>query len=156
MRIHLVFKGMLQSWSGENKWTDTRKTELIPIESAVYGLLACALGVWREDKAGLQGLKDRVSVFVENRQEEASVFTDYQIFAPLIEGEKIPTVNGTGKDRGPIIKKEYLEDTVCRAVIEGEESAIREIAEALCHPVYPYYLGRACCTPSRFVIEKIE
>ena len=45
----------LQSWGADSKF-ETRKTEREPTKSGVIGLLAAALGLRRDDDAGLQPL----------------------------------------------------------------------------------------------------
>lgn len=161
--ITLRFSGILQSWGAPEPWESQRKTEYMPTDDAIYGLLGCALGIKRDDVVSLNGLKEKVRVIsswsdnniIDNR------LYDYQTVG-LMGGKGHLVAKGGVKNIGGIVEtiqeeKEYLEDAeryVKLECIDEETKAL--LTDAILHPVYPYYLGRYCCTPSKCLLMKEE
>lgn len=124
----------LQSWGSDSKF-ETRKTDRMPTKSGVIGLLAAALGLRRDDTAGLTRLNQLR--FAVRTDREGSLLVDFHT-ATREEG-KPPYVT----------YRHYLQDAVFLAGLESEEDALlRELEAALRHPVYPLYLGRRSCPPT--------
>ena len=123
----------LQSWGSDSKF-ETRKTERVPTKSGVIGLLAAALGLRRDDAAGLARL-NRLR-FAVRADRGGSLLVDFH----------------TAKSSGGtsyITYRHYLQDAVFLAGVESDDEALlRELENALRHPAYPLYLGRRSCPPT--------
>lgn len=123
----------LQSWGAESKF-DIRQTEREPSKSGVVGLLAAALGVPRDDEQALQALSAlRFGVRVEQ------------------EGELLHDFHMARKDHKTsyLTHRYYLADAAFLVGLEsGDEDYLHMLGDALCHPVFPLYLGRRSCPPT--------
>lgn len=168
--LHLQFRGILQSWGIREEWMVKRRTASYPTESAVLGLIECALGIDRNDEESRKTLRDRISVIPRSEgvnkklvDEQTISIADYE--REGIEVNGFPCAGGGIKrtNAGTVLSetftKQYVEDCVnkpLRADVEGDDETIAQIQYALLHPVYPYYLGRYCCTPCGPVIVPTE
>lgn len=141
----------LQAWGLDSKF-DMRQTEREPTKSGVLGLVACAMGIRRDDAKGLlrlQGLSFGVRV-----EQEGKLLRDYHIAKSYKMSDKSGLVKLDGRTGRPTIDKPYLTqryylaDAVFLAALSGEDALIAEIAEALGHPAFPLYLGRRSCPPT--------
>ena len=125
----------LQSWGADSKF-ETRKTNREPTKSGVIGLLAAALGLRRDDAAGLARLNGLH--FAVRADREGSLLVDFHT-ANREEDRK--------KGKAPYVTyRHYLQDAVFLVGLESEDTALlQELETALKHPVYPLYLGRRSC-----------
>lgn len=128
----------LQSWGADSKF-ETRKTNREPTKSGVIGLLAAALGLRRDDAAGLARLNGLH--FAVRADREGSLLVDFHT-ANREEDRK--------KGKAPYVTyRHYLQDAVFLVGLESEDTALlQELETALKHPVYPLYLGRRSCPPT--------
>lgn len=127
----------LQSWGADSKF-ETRKTNREPTKSGVIGLLAAALGLRRDDAAGIARLNGLH--FAVRADREGSLLVDFHT-ANREEDRK--------KGKAPYVTyRHYLQDAVFLVGLESEDTALlQELETALKHPVYPLYLGRRSCPP---------
>ena len=122
----------LQSWGADSKF-ETRKTNREPTKSGIIGLLAAALGLRRDDAAGLARLNGLH--FAVRADREGSLLVDFH--------------TAKSRDTSYVTYRHYLQDAVFLAGLEsGDEALLRELEAALRHPVYPLYLGRRSCPPT--------
>lgn len=128
----------LQSWGADSKF-ETRKTNREPTKSGIIGLLAAALGLRRDDAAGLARLNGLH--FAVRADREGSLLVDFHT-ANREEDRK--------KGKAPYVTyRHYLQDAVFLVGLESEDTALlQELETALKHPVYPLYLGRRSCPPT--------
>ena len=128
----------LQAWGADSKF-ETRKTNREPTKSGVIGLLAAALGLRRDDAAGLARLNGLH--FAVRADREGSLLVDFHT-ANREEDRK--------KGKAPYVTyRHYLQDAVFLVGLESEDTALlQELETALKHPVYPLYLGRRSCPPT--------
>lgn len=128
----------LQSWGADSKF-ETRKTNREPTKSGVVGLLAAALGLRRDDAAGLARLNGLH--FAVRADREGSLLVDFHT-ANREEDRK--------KGKAPYVTyRHYLQDAVFLVGLESEDTALlQELETALKYPVYPLYLGRRSCPPT--------
>ena len=108
-------------------------------KSGVIGLLAAALGLRRDDAAGLARLNGLH--FAVRADREGSLLVDFHT-ANREEDRK--------KGKAPYVTyRHYLQDAVFLVGLESEDTALlQELETALKHPVYPLYLGRRSCPPT--------
>lgn len=128
----------LQSWGADSKF-ETRKTNREPTKSGVLGMLAAALGLRRDDDAGLARLSGLR--FAVRADREGSLLVDFH--TAIREEDR-------QKGKAPYVTyRHYLQDAVFLVGLESEDAALlEELKEALRHPVYPLYLGRRSCPPT--------
>lgn len=128
----------LQAWGSDSKF-ETRKTDREPTKSGVIGLLAAALGLRRDDTAGLARLNGLR--FAVRADREGGLLVDFH--TANREEDRL-------KGKAPYVTyRHYLEDAVFLAGLESEDEALlQELEVALRHPVYPLYLGRRSCPPT--------
>ena len=128
----------LQSWGADSQF-ENRKTNREPTKSGIIGLLAAALGLRRDDAAGLARLNGLH--FAVRADREGSLLVDFHT-ANREEDRK--------KGKAPYVTyRHYLQDAVFLVGLESEDTALlQELETALKHPVYPLYLGRRSCPPT--------
>lgn len=132
----LRLTGPVQSW-GERSRYARRETASEPTKSGIIGLLASALGRRRTDPIeDLAGLTFGVRV-----DQPGSLLRDFQTARSL-----------DGTRSMPLAVRYYLTDARFVAAVEGPESMIDGLADALRKPTFPLYLGRRSCPPSEPVL----
>ncbi|MBM9624591.1 type I-E CRISPR-associated protein Cas5/CasD [Streptomyces zhihengii] len=133
--LTLRLAGPLQSW-GANARFSRRTTESAPTKSAVIGMLAAAVGVERGDDTRLAPI--------------AALRYGVRIDQPGIRMRDFHTAHHavTGKAM-PLSERFYLADAVFVAALEGDYTLLADLHSALRNPVYPPFLGRRSCPPSR-------
>ena len=134
----------LQAWGADSKF-DTRQTRREPSRSGVIGLLACALGIRRDDHAALQelsGLSFGVRV-----EQEGQLLRDYQTVKSY--KNRADFVQGLKPDDAYQTYRYYLMDAVFLAAVSSEDEELMcRLEHALRRPAFPLYLGRRSCPPT--------
>ena len=134
----------LQAWGVESKY-EIRQSAKEPSRSGVIGMIACAMGIRRDDARGLERLNQlRFGVRVDR---EGKLLKDYHIAKQY---KKLPDdyIAQKSDDTYQTIRY-YLSDAVFLAAVEStDDTLISEIDEAIRHPVFPLYLGRKSCPPT--------
>lgn len=122
----------LQAWGASSRFS-RRETRHEPTKSGVVGLLAAAQGLRRiDDLEHLASLRFGVRV-----DQPGNLLRDFQVARSLDESRTMP-----------LSYRYYLADAVFVAGVEGEDSLIEGLSEALQRPAFPLYLGRRSCPPS--------
>jgi CRISPR system Cascade subunit CasD len=167
----LRLEGPLQSWGSRARW-DVRDTQPEPTKSGVVGLLGCALGYGMGDRRLETELDSglRFGVRIEN---PGRITEDYQTitdFLPTAEGtykhSGIKTATSLEKLRSDpdttpstiISPRFYLEDAAFLIALEETESGaglLARCADALTNPIWPVYLGRKACVPTRPILDQL-
>ncbi|WP_274939450.1 type I-E CRISPR-associated protein Cas5/CasD [Chordicoccus furentiruminis] len=120
----------LQSWGDDSKF-NTRRTLSIPTRSGVLGMLASALGRRRDESC-----EDFRNVIMGVRVDQPGVLLrDFH----MVHGEK----------QADVTERYYMSDAVYLVGLYSEDTLqLAAFDKALCHPVFPLYLGRRSCPPS--------
>lgn len=140
----------LQSWGADSKF-EFRQTAREPSKSGVTGLLAAALGC-RRDELPEQLKALRMTV----RADQEGVLLDDYHTAQGIEHDGMGRIklNAGGALKYDnklkfVTHRQYLSDAVFVVALECEDAEyLRELADALRHPVFPLFLGRRACPPT--------
>lgn len=145
--VPIRLEGPLQAWG---VWCvgDHRPTLDAPTKTGVLGLVACCLGVTRDDTAALTHLHAscRVQVRVDRR---GARMVDDQTIQGLDEVEMADGHGRASKTRKTIqSKRTYLADASFVALVETDDAQAIRIAQALRTPAYVPFLGRKSCPPS--------
>lgn len=167
----LWLEAPLQSWGHDSKF-GRRDSLDFPTKSGVLGLLCCARGAAGEQTEWLRCWADL------DMQVEAYVPVDWQGNAtprlPLMrdfhmvgsgyddqdpwENLLIPKTSDGKKAVGGGTKmtyRYYLQDMAFAVILQGPESELKAVAEALQNPVWDLYLGRKNCVPTEFIFQGV-
>lgn len=123
----------MQSWGVGSKFNN-RMTNREPTRSGVIGMVACAMGIGRDDSLGEF---DELNFGVRIDQ-PGEIDRDFQMVHPE-EGIK---------GNPWLTHRYYLNDAVFLAALEGSDAFLTRIEEALRHPAFPIFLGRMACPPA--------
>lgn len=154
--LALLLDGPMQSWGHSSRF-ERRTTALHPTRSAVFGLLAAALGI---DKHGPNEASQlarfaslRVTTVALPRRNRRG---DELLMRRL---EDYHTVTGIRRASGKVdddatvqTYRHYLLDARFGVLLEGADSLLHEIACALRNPKWGVWLGRKCCLPATPVL----
>jgi CRISPR system Cascade subunit CasD len=123
----------LQSWGVESKF-DRRDTGRYPSKSGIIGLLAAALGRSREEP-----MEDLVALrFGVRIDQQGELLRDYHTAKSVKSAY--------------VTNRFYLSDAIFLCGLEGDDSKLHELEEALSTPKYPLFLGRRSCPPEGKVL----
>jgi len=160
MKQYLAFdlRAPMMSFGGVAT-ANMRTTESAPTKSAVLGLLACALGIPRHQRAMHHALANNtkmVTLAYRVGQTTPSYQRDFHT-VKWVEGPNksapMPTTR-KGAVHHPHVKtmlteRDYLIDHAFTVILEvGEALHIEDLCQALRKPHWPVYIGRKSCTPS--------
>ena len=154
----LRLEGPMQSWGDESKF-EYRRTRREPTKSGVTGMIASALGRRRTEP-----IDDLASLRFGVRVDREGVNTadyDYQITRAAKRTKTGYIEVGYGEyeieDKQTVLSNRYyLYDASFVAGLEGDEELLNSIAYAIQHPMWPLFLGRRSCPPSKPVLMRIS
>ena len=139
----LRLEGALQSWGEHSKWDD-RDTGSFPTKSGVIGLIACAMGLPREN-GEIADIASKLHMSVR-ADRPGTVLSDYH----TVQG--MPVIlnsEGTPRSANTIVSsRRYLQDASFLVVLSGPNDLLLRCFNALRDPVWQTYLGRKACVPS--------
>ena len=142
MVITFRLEGVLQSW-GDHSKLNYRDTSDFPTKSGVMGLLACAMGLKRDDPK-IPAMCSELTMAVR-ADRKGTIMVDYQNIGKTLQSD------GRITDRTLQTWRNYLQDASFFVVLEGEENLLDEIKMSLEQPAWVPYLGRKSC-PSNIPI----
>ena len=141
--LALCFDAPMQSWGQQSRFV-VRDTATEPTKSGVIGLIAAALGIARDDDAAIVELaRLRMGVRVDR---EGTVERDYHTV------QNVPDTEGK-HHRGVESWRYYLAGALFLTVLEGQETELRRLHQALANPRWPPYLGRRAFLPARPIVS---
>jgi CRISPR system Cascade subunit CasD len=118
----------LQSW-GEIAKFERRPTERRPTKSGIIGLVACAIGIRRNEPLDdLRGLR-----FGVRTDQPGILLRDYH--------------TAKGERDAYVTNRYYLSDAIFLVGLEGDEKLLETIDSAIKRPMFPLCLGRRACPP---------
>ena len=141
--LALCLDAPMQSWGVRSRGS-IRDTGQEPSKSGLVGLLGAALGIARDDTAGIAELAGlRLGVRVDR---EGILERDYHT------AQNVPTTAGGGH-RTVLSHRYYLADALFLVVLETEDAALlARIDEGLRKPVWPLFFGRRAFVPARALV----
>lgn len=144
----LRLAGPLQSWGTSSRFT-LRDTAREPSKSGVIGLLGAALGVPRDDEAGIARLaRLQMGVRVER---EGNLLTDFHtVGGGTVDGRTYGVARAKGGRGGTVVsRRDYLADAAFLVALEDDDAGLLgQLSVALERPFWPLCLGRRCCAPT--------
>lgn len=168
----LWLEAPMQSWGHDSRF-GRRDSLDFPTKSGVLGLICCARGASDEQVEWLAEWAERdmqVTAFVRSDREGNPVprlpllrdfqmvgsgYDDHDPWASLLipktsEGKK--AVGGGTK----MTYRYYLQEMTFAVVLQGPESELRVLVEALQNPAWDLYLGRKSCVPTEFISQGVH
>lgn len=149
----MYLSGPQQSWGCSSKFNE-RDTERFPTYSGIIGLIACAMGIERDDTESLAKLSElKMSVRIDQAGELRS---DWQVAhkQKLVMDKKNKTnsachkvVSDTGSNATYAARRSYLSDAKFVVGLTGENEIVERIASAVRNPKWAPYLGRKAFVP---------
>lgn len=144
--------GALQSWGvcTNLKYKDTEK---FPTKSGICGMIGAAMGLPKgSPESGKICEAIHFGAKTSKRMYERVLLDDYQ-FTNYSYGRLFDDTFPNEEKEAPTLKnieqhKSYILDGCFLVVLSGEDSLLEQIHAAFLDPVYPLFLGRACCIPS--------
>lgn len=153
--IFLRLEGPLQSWGERGRWS-VRDTAPHPTKSGIIGLIACALGYREDEDIRPLSQKTRLGIRVDA---PGTLITDYHTIGggydrpALLTAQGKPKKTPAGEPHTELSHRDYLCEASFLAALQIRDSAdeplIEQMAHALQNPVWPLFLGRKACIPSR-------
>lgn len=153
--LFLRLEGPLQAWGERGRWS-VRDTATEPTKSGVIGLIACAMGYNSDEQLRALSENTRMGVRCDA---PGRLITDYHTVGggydlpALLTAEGKPKIS-SGRPHTEITWRDYVCDASFLVALQAEQEAlIEQMAQALQNPVWPIYLGRKSCPPSRPVYD---
>lgn len=158
--LALLLDGPMQSWGHASRF-ERRTTALHPTRSAVFGLIAAALGIDKHDASEVGKLARfgavRFTVITLPRR------TRWKGDLMMQRLEDYHTVTGIRRASGKVDReatmqtyRHYLLDARFGVLLEGPAELLEEIAAALRNPKWGVWLGRKCCVPASPVLVALK
>lgn len=147
----MVLDAPLQSWGERARWA-VRDTCLEPTHSAIAGLLGCASGLG--SGAELDALASRFTMGVRCDRPGALLRDYHTIVGGVLSANGKLKLNAKSKQPETVVSwRYYMADACYLVALQAEADDISAWAAALQDPVWPPYLGRKACVPSRPIYE---
>lgn len=142
--LFLRLEGPLQAWGERARWS-VRDTCTEPTKSGVVGLLGCALGLTADED--LKKLSENIKMGIRC-DKQGTFLTD---FHTVVGG----VLNAEGKIKADTMLsyRSYLSDASFLVALQSSIEQVSRLGFALKNPVWPYYLGRRACVPSKPIYE---
>lgn len=174
-RLLLWLEGPMQSWGVDSRFC-RRSTLRFPSKSGVLGILLCAAGLGGEQVELLEKLSDldlEVRNFAWKKNiggrgvQISTILEDFQIIGGGYESFKdgkdpyskwaswfLPkTVEMKNPDcPSKITKRQYLTSSMFSVIVEIPDELEDTFVKGLNNPVWPIYLGRKACVPSKKIL----
>ena len=147
----LVLDGPLQAWGERARWS-VRDTNLEPTHSGVAGLLACACGI--SSGPDLDTLAGRFAMGVRCDRPGVLLRDYHTVVGGVLSAAGKVKLNASTKQPETVVSERYYMADACYLVaLQAAPPDIARWALALQNPVWPPYLGRKACVPSRPIFE---
>jgi CRISPR system Cascade subunit CasD len=154
-------EGPFQSWGERGKWS-MRDTAPEPTKSGIVGILACALGWGEDDPIRELAFSLRIGVRCDHVPQRAplvdyhTVGGGYQTSIHRQADGKLKYNKGEAHTeqtwRSYLVESSFL---IALMTITNSPDITRRLADALQNPVWPVYLGRKSCIPSRPLFDRL-
>ncbi len=154
--VFLRLEGPLQAWGGDSKFV-IRRTMEAPTKSGVIGLICCAMGLSRQ--AAREHLLEMNGLAMGVRVDRPGTrWWDYHTVGAgagilRADGAGVKRTASTGEVETLVTRREYLCDASFLVILQGQVALIQRIRDRLGRPVWPVFLGRRSCPPSRPILE---
>lgn len=147
----------MQAWGYSSRF-NRRTTASWPVKSGIVGMLCAAMGIERDDEAGIARLA-RLKMTIYTLKNEGRRLRDWHTvgggFDPKTERRFMVPKAGGGKPSTVLTDREYLLDCKFGVALCGDAETVEECAAALENPQWGVWFGRKCCPPAERVCEGV-
>jgi CRISPR system Cascade subunit CasD len=149
----LRLAGPLQAW-GRPSEGNRREVADAPSKAGIVGLLAAAWGLRRWDSieqlVDLQlGVRvDRPGTLLRDYHTVSEHMPDLPLRSAAVDARGRQKRTSPKKTTG-VTQRFYLQDAVFVAAVQGAESLVVTLGQAIRHPAFPLALGRRSCVPTQ-------
>jgi len=167
----LWLEAPLQSWGHDSKF-GRRDSLDFPTKSGILGLICCARGAAGKQSEWLARWADldmQVEAYTPidrqgNTLPRLPLMRDFHMVGSgyddqdLWEKLLIPKTSDGRRAVGGGTKmtyRYYLQDMAFSVALQGPESELQSVGEALTNPVWDLYLGRKNCVPTDFIFQGV-
>lgn len=151
--LFLRLEGPFQSWGEKAQWS-VRDTAHEPTKSGVVGLLCCALGVTADNE--MRSISQQIRIGVRCDRPGTLLIDYHTVTGGVLSAEgKVKLTASTKMPETVVSWRHYICDASFLVAVQSEPEMIDRLAQAVINPVWPIYLGRKSCLPSRPVFENI-
>lgn len=150
--LFLRLESPLQAWGDNSQWSE-RRTAPEPTKSGIVGMLACALG-WKDDER-IATLSRTIQIGVRcDVVGTAAPLRDYHTVGGGYDEPQLLTAEGkpkfsSGKPHTEPTWRYYLCDASFLVAVRADDELVAQLAHAIQFPVWPLFLGRKSCVPTR-------
>lgn len=154
--LALYLDAPLQSWGHQSRF-DRRTTLSFPTRSGLIGMFCAALGVPKQDLAGLARF-DGIELTVLCYGGEHRLVDFHTVgggYDDVLKRYRARKAKGPLKKDPVVTRREYLQGVRFGVLARGEIALLQEIADGLNDPVWGIWFGRKCCVPATPVVQGI-
>ena len=145
----LTLEGLMMSF-GESDYWDVRGTNNFPTKSFIVGLISSGLGYLRGETEKIKNISENITVACRE-DKHPNILRDYHTILDTMKAD------GKKNENAVISPRHYLTDGSFTVLIGLKDERIKDlIIQALTDPVWPSYLGRKSCVPSKPVFNSLE
>jgi CRISPR system Cascade subunit CasD len=153
----LYLDAPMQAWGYSSRF-NRRTTASWPVKSGIIGLLCAAIGIEREDEAGIARLS-ALKMTVYTLKNEGRRLMDWHTvgggYDPKTQRQNMSNKAGGGSPDTVLTDREYLLDCKFGVILSGDVATVEECAAALENPKWGVWFGRKCCLPAARICEGI-
>jgi CRISPR system Cascade subunit CasD len=159
----LYLDAPMQSWGYSSRF-NRRTTASWPVKSGIVGMLCAAMGIVRDDEAGIARIA-ALAMKIYTLKNDGRRLMDYHTVGGGYDRKNtwerqciVHTAEGKLKpeDKQAVLTdREYLLDCKFGVVLSGNEDVVKQCAAALENPKWGVWFGRKCCLPAARICEGI-
>lgn len=153
----LYLDAPMQAWGCSSRF-NRRTTASWPVKSGIVGMLCAAMGIVRDDEAGIARIA-ALAMKIYTLKNDGRRLMDYHTvgggYDPKTERQYMSNKAGGGSPDPVLTDREYLLDCKFGVVLSGNEDVVKQCAAALENPKWGVWFGRKCCLPAARICEGI-
>lgn len=153
----LYLDAPMQAWGHSSRF-NRRTSASWPVKSGLVGMLCAAIGIERDDEAGIAQLAD-LSMTVHTLQNRGWRLMDYHTvgggYNTQTQRQNMSNKAGGGSPSTVLTDREYLLDCKFGVILSGSPEVVERCAVAVQNPKWGIWFGRKCCLPAARIFEGV-
>jgi hypothetical protein len=162
LKLHLESTQQYFSAPYDTAQKDTFPTESVPTANVIVGMIGRAMGLPR-GHAEMDRMKEQMIIKYRNvRNAPPLVKAEFRVTRPLTrkyadiqnpnDTPVFRKMDGSTENRSQMKNIEFVQDAAYDVYVGGSDDELLKIHNALAHPYWPVYIGRAQCVPTRVIV----
>jgi len=151
----LYLDAPIQSWGFSSRF-NRRTTASWPTKSGIIGMLCAALGIKRDDEAGIARLASLAMRVFTLKCNGIRLFDYHTVgggYDVKTQRQSMSNKAGGGAPTTVLTDREYMLDSKFGVVLSGDREVLAQCAAALDNPRWGVWFGRKCCLPAARICE---